>query len=561
MAPFTNTLRRNRITLRCRNKGGHLGAPADDDRDAPHHCSGGNRLTDGSVQTSDDEEIAADTSSISIDRHPRRDVDGVELSKTLHRFASTMATTFDVDQVLAELCESATKILGVFGAGVAIEASGRLEFVTATDLRSFDIEQVQQKLQAGPCVEAFQTGEVYAVDDISVLAQWPEYLEAARDLGFVAMIGVPLLVGERRLGSMDVFSTEQRYWTANDLETVQILADVATAYLVHARRSVEAERLAAQAAASELRFRSLVEPSPDPVIRLGADGVVLAANRATHDLANINEHPAIGETLVGASVSELAVLHPALAAVAKQWPRLADITNPVAMERIEADSSGDRRHFRARFVPVGDHDEPGELLVVLTDVSADVEREALLERLALCDALTGLANRAAITDRLQVALGKLRRSDSDQDGVSAMVVDLDHFKAINDAFGPAAAMSWCVPSVVRSATRCVTSIRSVGWVATSSSSCAKRSPTKTSPRCWQRASLTRSIRWSSSSTVRPSTSPVRSGWRGRAIRSARELFSFEPIGRCCAPSSPWRAPRRTRQGRKWSRDGGGGVGA
>lgn len=54
------------------------------------------------------------------------------------------------------------------------------------------------------------------------------------------------------------------------------------------------------------------------------------------------------------------------------------------------------------------------------------------ERLALHDPLTGLANRVLFFDRLEQALARSRR---DLQQVAVLMIDLDHFKGINDRYG------------------------------------------------------------------------------------------------------------------------------
>jgi two-component system cell cycle response regulator len=55
--------------------------------------------------------------------------------------------------------------------------------------------------------------------------------------------------------------------------------------------------------------------------------------------------------------------------------------------------------------------------------------------LALTDALTGLANRRLLEDRLSMAMAQARR---EQSGMAALYLDLDGFKEINDTLGHAA---------------------------------------------------------------------------------------------------------------------------
>ena len=58
--------------------------------------------------------------------------------------------------------------------------------------------------------------------------------------------------------------------------------------------------------------------------------------------------------------------------------------------------------------------------------------EKEIERLAYQDALTGLANRFRLEDRLRLALGSARR---DRHLLAVLFIDLDHFKLVNDSLG------------------------------------------------------------------------------------------------------------------------------
>jgi diguanylate cyclase (GGDEF)-like protein len=60
------------------------------------------------------------------------------------------------------------------------------------------------------------------------------------------------------------------------------------------------------------------------------------------------------------------------------------------------------------------------------------EAKALLERLAVADGLTGLYNRRTFEERLR---DEFRRSQRYGDPVSLMILDLDHFKLLNDEYG------------------------------------------------------------------------------------------------------------------------------
>ncbi|HXZ82183.1 MAG TPA: EAL domain-containing protein [Acidimicrobiales bacterium] len=66
------------------------------------------------------------------------------------------------------------------------------------------------------------------------------------------------------------------------------------------------------------------------------------------------------------------------------------------------------------------------------DVTAQIAAEQALTFQSLHDAVTGLANRVALTDRLSQALALLERHPG---RLALLFVDLDNFKTINDSFG------------------------------------------------------------------------------------------------------------------------------
>lgn len=77
----------------------------------------------------------------------------------------------------------------------------------------------------------------------------------------------------------------------------------------------------------------------------------------------------------------------------------------------------------------------GKYLAVFYDITRRKEAEDLLRHKAHHDALTDLPNRTLFYDRLQAVLNQARRYNRT---FALLLVDLDHFKEVNDTFGHAA---------------------------------------------------------------------------------------------------------------------------
>ena len=81
------------------------------------------------------------------------------------------------------------------------------------------------------------------------------------------------------------------------------------------------------------------------------------------------------------------------------------------------------------------HDGSGLLIGIegiLTDVTVRKHAAERIAALARTDALTGLPNRAAFLERLNLALARARRSAA---AFAILYLDLDHFKDVNDTLG------------------------------------------------------------------------------------------------------------------------------
>ena len=89
-------------------------------------------------------------------------------------------------------------------------------------------------------------------------------------------------------------------------------------------------------------------------------------------------------------------------------------------------------NMRGRVTERDSRDKPVRVTGMLIDISRRKELEAELERLATTDELTGLFNRRYGTDAVKNEVARAQRSGRP---LSFILLDVDHFKGVNDRFG------------------------------------------------------------------------------------------------------------------------------
>lgn len=170
-----------------------------------------------------------------------------KLVEVLKTFARTMVNEYAIDEMLDKLCKEINAVLEVDGAGVMLEDEhGALRFVAASDDLIRSIEALQIELGEGPCLRAYQTGEQVFVDDLAADAQFLRFSVRALAAGMAAVHSFPLVADAEVVGALNVYATSPSSLDEPGSETGQLLADIATTYILNARTLAESHKLAGQ---------------------------------------------------------------------------------------------------------------------------------------------------------------------------------------------------------------------------------------------------------------------------------------------------------------------------
>lgn len=191
----------------------------------------------------------------------------------------------------------------------------------------------------------------------------------------------------------------------------------------------EKNQLARAMAESEARYRLIAEHASDAVLVLDRAGDVLFASPAVREIGGYEPAMLVGQSSF-AFVAE-ADRHRTIDLHART------LAEPERVHRAEfraLTAKGAARWFESTARAVTDeHGEATTIVTIIRDLSQRKAREADLERQATTDSMTGVLNRRAFQKRL----AEVPREEFGCTGVLALL-DLDHFKSVNDRFGHAA---------------------------------------------------------------------------------------------------------------------------
>lgn len=191
----------------------------------------------------------------------------------------------------------------------------------------------------------------------------------------------------------------------------------------------EKNQLARAVAESEARYRLIAEYASDAVLVVDAAGDVLFASPAVRDVAGYEP-----EMLIGLSSFQFVASPYRDRVRAMHANALCDPTRVFRAEFTALNRSGVTRWYESTARAITDqHGAATSIVTIVRDLTHRKAREADLERQASTDSMTGVLNRRAF----QTRLADVSQAGACGVGVLALL-DLDHFKQVNDRFGHAA---------------------------------------------------------------------------------------------------------------------------
>jgi anti-anti-sigma factor len=200
-------------------------------------------------------------------------------------------------------------IRGADGVSVSLTRDDRVVTVAASDDTIAQMDRDQYATGQGPCLAAATEGHWFHVESLGAEDRWPEFTARARQDGIASILSTPLMVADRPVGALNIYSGSERAFGPHEQELAGLFATQASDVLAGADGPTEAT---ARRLRDALEMREVIAQ---------AQGVLMAREGVSAEVA-------YGVLRQSSRRADLLVRHQAAAIVAST--RSGELLGPVA---------------------------------------------------------------------------------------------------------------------------------------------------------------------------------------------------------------------------------------
>jgi two-component system, NtrC family, sensor kinase len=301
-------------------------------------------------------------------------------TRALFEAGRTVTASLDPDRTVRVIMEQARAVLGVASCGIMTldPVSRQLTLVASLDLPDGVIHGV--RIPEGEGIAGRAVRDLRPRQSADLLNDpRVRFRELPRQSGLRAALAVPLRVGDRAIGVIEVFHREVHQFTAAEEELLVALADQAAIALEHARLYGGLETVVAERTREldrQKRFVEVVlETLPLGVFVVDPSLHVVRANR--DGARTLGCDPATREPFPS-------MVAPERAADVEVFLRQAFAAGAITRQEQEMVVAGELKQFRLTTAPLPGGDDGSHLIVLVEDITLakQLERQMLLtERL------------------------------------------------------------------------------------------------------------------------------------------------------------------------------------
>jgi diguanylate cyclase (GGDEF)-like protein/PAS domain S-box-containing protein len=189
---------------------------------------------------------------------------------------------------------------------------------------------------------------------------------------------------------------------------------------------VQVNERTAEILATQRQLQATLGAIPDPLLELGLDGRCYNAHSSRTDSLPWPTEDLIGKTVMDLLPPQACQI--VLAALQEAKEKECSIGKQIKVPLDNGMHWFEMSVTRKSALP---GEEP-LFLVLCRDITESKQAERKIQLLAHFDSLTGLPNRVLLTDRCNLALSAAQRNGTP---LALLLLDLDHFKNVNDSLG------------------------------------------------------------------------------------------------------------------------------
>jgi GAF domain-containing protein len=165
----------------------------------------------------------------------------------------------DLGRAMQQITSAAKELLRVDGAGLMLaDERGQLRWATASDEPTQVIEEGEERLGQGPCVNAFVEHAPMVMRDAAKEPHWGKIADVVTGQEMRAGLSVPVQLEGGTIGTLDLYSAAPRDWDQAEISAAQVYAALAATLLCQAVGAQVKGRLAKQLRAA-LEHRTRIE--------------------------------------------------------------------------------------------------------------------------------------------------------------------------------------------------------------------------------------------------------------------------------------------------------------
>jgi GAF domain-containing protein len=149
------------------------------------------------------------------------DLDPMEFA----RIAEALRSAPTPGRTAADIVDYVRQQLDADHAGITLIRSRELETVASTDRLVDQADALQYELDEGPCRDSSWQRQTLVVSDLAADGRWPRWAVKVTAMGILSVLAAELTDDQtRRIGSINVYWTQHRRFTDDDIAFVNIFA-------------------------------------------------------------------------------------------------------------------------------------------------------------------------------------------------------------------------------------------------------------------------------------------------------------------------------------------------